>query len=98
MTSLQNAGGIYSLVAMSPSVGAYACGRFRSNVPMRVVQPTTQTNNSIDIHTAEQSNFGIKQEVDSRKRKRQSVLPCLTIVGGSSCTTTTPMAVGCTTI
>jgi hypothetical protein len=50
-SSLQKAGGIYSLVALSPSVGAYASGRFRSNVPMRVVQPTTQTNNSVDLET-----------------------------------------------
>ncbi len=78
VTSLQNAGGSNGGMYRS-NVGAYAGGMCRSNVPMRVVQSTTLTNNSIDRHTAEPMNFGIKQEVDSRKRKRQSVLPCLTM-------------------
>jgi hypothetical protein len=79
VSSLQNAGGIYSLVALSPSVGSYASGRFRSNVPMRVVQPTTQTNNSVDVETSNHCQPGIKMEAERRKRKRQAVLPCLTM-------------------
>ena len=80
VSSLQKAGGIYSLVALSPSVGAYASGSFRSNVPMRVVQPTTQTNNSsIDVETLDLCEPGLKLEAERRKRKRQAVLPCLTM-------------------
>ena len=79
VSSLQKAGGIYSLVALSPSVGAYASGRFRSNVPMRVVQPTTQTNNSVELETSDHCQPGIKLEAERRKRKRQAVLPCLTM-------------------
>jgi hypothetical protein len=79
VSSLQKAGGIYSLVALSPSVGAYASGRFRSNVPLRVVQPTTQTNNSVDLDTSDHCQPGIKLEAERRKRKRQAVLPCLTM-------------------
>ncbi len=79
MSSLQKAGGVYSLVALSPSVGAYASSRFRSNVPMRVVQPTTQTNNSIDLETSDLCEPGLKLEAERRKRKRQAVLPCLTM-------------------
>ena len=79
MSSLQKAGGIYSLVALSPSVGAYASGRFRSKVPMRVVQPTTQTNNSVELETSDHCQPGIKLEAERRKRKRQAVLPCLTM-------------------
>jgi hypothetical protein len=79
VSSLQKAGGIYSLVALSPSVGAYASGRFRSNVPMRVVQPTTQTNNSVELETSDHCQPGIKLEAERCKRKRQAVLPCLTM-------------------
>jgi hypothetical protein len=79
VSSLQKAGGIYSLVALSPSVGSYASGRFRSNVPMRVVQPITQTNNSVDLDTADHCEPAIKLAAESRKRKRQAVLPCLTM-------------------
>jgi len=79
VSSLQKAGGIYSLVALSPSVGAYASGTFRSNVPMRVVQPTTQTNNSVELETSDHCQPGIKLEAERRKRKRQAVLPCLTM-------------------
>ena len=79
VSSLQKAGGIYSLVALSPSVGAYASGSFRSNVPMRVVQPTTEMNNRIDLETLDVCEPGLKQEAERRKRKRQGVLPCLTM-------------------
>ena len=79
VSSLQKAGGIYSLVALSPSVGAYASGSFRSNVPMRVVQPTTEMNNRIDLETLDVCEPGLKQEAEHRKRKRQGVLPCLTM-------------------
>ena len=77
--SLQNAGGIYSCVALSPSVGSYAGGRFRSNVPIRVVQPATYANNSIDLTTLDNSHPGIKQEGQDRKRKRQAALPSITM-------------------
>ena len=77
--SLQNAGGTYSCVALSPSVGCYAGGRFRSNVPIRVVQPATHANNSIDLTTLDNSHPGIKQEGQDRKRKRQAALPSITM-------------------
>ena len=77
--SLQNAGGMYSCVALSPSVGCYAGGRFRSNVPIRVVQPATHANNSIDLTTLDNSHPGIKQEGQDRKRKRQAALPSITM-------------------
>jgi hypothetical protein len=76
VSSLQKAGGIYSLVALSPSVGTYEGGRFRSNVPMRVIQPATHTNDKTNVHTVDNS-LGIKQEVERRKRKRQALLPCV---------------------
>ncbi len=79
MNSVQRAGGIFSLVALSPSVGTYAGGRFTGNVPIRVVQPTTHTNNSIDLQTKEHDQLGMKQEGQSCKRKRQAALPCLTM-------------------
>jgi hypothetical protein len=79
VSSLQKASGICSLVALSPSVGAYASGRFRSNVPMRVVQPTTQTNNSVDLETSDLCESGLKLAAERRKRKTQTDLPCLTM-------------------
>jgi hypothetical protein len=69
VSSLQKAGGTYSLVALSPSVGSYASGRFRSNVPMRVVQPTTQTNNSVDLETTDHCEPAIKLEAERRSGK-----------------------------
>jgi hypothetical protein len=76
VSSLQKAGGIYSLVALSPSVGTYEGGRFRSNVPIRVIQPSTYTNDKRDGHTVDNS-LGIKLEGERRKRKRQAGLPCV---------------------
>ncbi len=76
MSSLQKAGGIYSLVALSPSVGTYEGGRFRSNVPMHVIQPATHSNDKIEGHTVDNS-LGIKLEGERRKRKRQAGLPCV---------------------
>ncbi len=76
MSSLQKAGRIYSLVTLSPSVGTYEGGRFRSNVPIRVIQPNTCTNDKRDGHTVDNS-LGIKLECESRKRKRQAGLPCV---------------------
>ena len=46
---------------------------------MRVVQPTTQTNNSVELETSDHCQPGIKLEAERRKRKRQAVLPCLTM-------------------
>ena len=76
MSSLQKAGGIYSLVALSPSVGTYEGGRFRSHVPMRVIQPATHMNEKTDAHMVDNS-LGIKKEAEWRKRKRQALLPCV---------------------
>ena len=78
MTSLQRAGGNYGLVALSPSVGVYAGGRFTSNVPMRVVQPCTHPNNSLDLKTEDNCPPAIKQEGQTRRRLRQNSLPAVT--------------------
>ena len=77
MSSLQRAGGIYSLVALSPSVGCYQGGRFRSNVPLRVIQPSTYTTNWSTFTTVENGLLGIKEEAVNSKRKRQVSLPCV---------------------
>ena len=70
--SLQNAGGIYGLVALSPSVGCYEGGRFASHVPIRVIQPARVAD---DNH-----NPGVKLELGCcKKRKRQASLPCLSM-------------------
>ena len=67
---MQNAGGIYGLVALSPSVGCYEGGRFASHVPIRVVQPAAV---AVDNH-----NAGVKLEHGTcTKRKRQATLPSL---------------------
>ncbi len=71
VASLQKAGGTYSLVALSPNVGLYEGGRFSSNVPMRVIQPLTHPNNSIDMKTEAPRYPIIKQEGHERKRRRQ---------------------------
>ena len=78
LTSLQRAGGIYGLVALSPSVGVYAGGRFTSNVPMRVVQPGTQPNNSLDLKKEDNCHPAIKEEGQTRRRQRQKSLPAVT--------------------
>jgi hypothetical protein len=78
VTSLQRAGGIYSLVALSPSVGVYAGGRFTSNVPMRVVQPGSHPNNSLDVKSEYESHPGIKDECKIRRRRRQTSIPAVT--------------------
>ncbi len=78
MTSLQHAGGIYGLVALSPSVGVYAGGRFTSNVPIRVVQPATHPNNSLALKTEDNSHPGIKEEGHNRRRLRQASIPAVT--------------------
>jgi hypothetical protein len=78
VTSLQHAGGIYGLVALSPSVGVYAGGRFTSNVSIRVVQPTTHPNNSLDLKTENNSHPGIKEEGQNRRRRRQASIPAVT--------------------
>ena len=77
--SLQSAGGIYALVALSPSVGVYHDGRFRGNVPIRVVQPATLENNSVDVTSLDDTNLVIKDERESRKRRRQAALPAITV-------------------
>lgn len=77
MSSLQRAGGIYSLVALSPSVGCYQGGRFRSNVPLRVIQPSTYTTNWRTFPTVENGLLAIKEEAVNSKRKRQVSLPCV---------------------
>ncbi len=81
MTSLQRAGGIYGLVALSPVVWVYAGGRFTSNLPIRVVQPATHPNNSLDLKTEDNSHPGLKQEGQSlrRLRLRQASIPAVTI-------------------
>ena len=75
VSSLQRAGGIYSLVALSPSVGCYQGGRFRSNVPLRVIQPSRHTANRRDMTRVDNGLLGVKNEVVSSKRKRQAALP-----------------------
>jgi hypothetical protein len=77
VSSSQRAGGIYSLVALSPSVGCYQGGRFRSNVPLRVIQPSTHTTNWRDMTMVENGLLGIKEEAVNSKRKRQATLPCV---------------------
>jgi hypothetical protein len=78
VTSLQRAGGVYGLVALSPSVGTYAGGRFTSNVPIRVVQPATHPNNSLNLKTEDNCNPSIKEEGQSRRRQRQAAIPAVT--------------------
>jgi hypothetical protein len=80
VSSLQRAGGIYGLVALSPSVGTYCRGRFTSNVPVRVVQPASLPNGSLNLKTEGNSNLSIKQEGESRRRQRQqaSSIPAVT--------------------
>jgi hypothetical protein len=78
VASLQRAGGIYGLVALSRSVGTYAGGRFTSNVPIRVVQPATHPNNSLNLKTEDNSNPIIKQEGETRRRQRQASRPAVT--------------------
>ena len=74
MNSLQGAGGIYGMVALSPSVGVYpGSGRFTSHVPIRVVQPNTHPNHSLDLAT--QDNVFLKEEGQQRKRQRQATIP-----------------------
>ena len=68
---MQSAGGIYGLVALSPSVGCYDGGRFASHVPIRVVQPAKVLG---DNH-----NPGVKLELGFSKRKRQATLPSLSM-------------------
>jgi hypothetical protein len=78
VSSLQRAGGIYSLVALSPSVGVYASGRFTSNVPMRIVQLGSQPNNSLDVKSEDESHPGIKQECQICRWRRQTSIPAVT--------------------
>ena len=62
------------MVALSPSVGVYSgSGRFTSHVPIRVVQPNTHPNHSLDLAT--QDNVFLKEEGQQRKRQRQSTIP-----------------------
>ncbi len=75
---MQKAGGIYSLIALSPNVGIYEGGRFSSNVPIRVVQPLSHPNNSKDVKTESQSLTYVKEEGQERKRCRQAVIPAVT--------------------
>lgn len=77
--SLQSAGGTYALVALSPSVGVYQDGRFRGNVPIRVIQPATQENNSVDVTSLDDTNLVLKEEIVSRKRRRQAAVPAITL-------------------
>ena len=76
---MQSAGGIYSLVALSPSVGCYEGGRFGKNVPLRCIQPAPETNNRRQKTKFENCLFGIKEEGDIKKRKRQAALPCMSM-------------------
>jgi hypothetical protein len=58
VASLQGAGGIYGMIALSPSVGVYAgSGRLTSHVPIRVVQPDTHPNHSLDLATVDNVYF-----------------------------------------
>ena len=81
VNSLQRAGGIYSLVSLSPSVGCYQGGTFSSNVPLRVIQPalhqTTGVPNCTEMPTEENLFYGIKVEEKISLRKRQASLPCV---------------------
>lgn len=76
---MQSAGGIYSLVALSPSVGCYEGGRFRSNVPIRCIQPATESNKRVKQTMFGNCLFGIKEEGEMKKRKRQAALPCVSM-------------------
>ena len=68
VNSLQGAGGIYGMVALSPSVGVYpGSGRFTSHVPIRVVQPNTHPNHSLDLAT--QDNVFLKEEGQNESAK-----------------------------
>ena len=74
MASLQGAGGIYGMFALSPSVGVYpGSGRFTSHVPIRVVQPDTHSNHSLDLATVD--NVFLQDEGQQRKRHRQASIP-----------------------
>ncbi len=81
MNSVQRAGGKYSLVSLSPSVGCYQGGKFSSNVPLRVIQPalhqTVDGSNCTDMPMEDILFSEIKGEEKLRKRKRQSSLPCV---------------------
>jgi hypothetical protein len=77
VTSLQRASGVYGLVALSPSVGTYAGGRFTSNVPIRVMQPVTHPNNSLNLKTEDNRNPIIKEEGEFRRRQRQASIPAV---------------------
>ncbi len=74
MNSLQRAGGIYSLVSLSPSVGCYQGGKFSSNVPLRVIQPalhqTTEVPNCTEMPMEDNLFYGIKEEEKISQRKR----------------------------
>jgi hypothetical protein len=52
-------------------------GRFRSNVPLRVIQPATDTTNCTDMTMADNGLLDIKEEEERSKRKRQAALPCV---------------------
>ncbi len=74
MKSLQGAGGICGMVALSPSVGVYpGSGRFTSHAPIRVVQPNTHPNHSLDLVTVD--NVFLQEEGQQRKRQRQAAIP-----------------------
>jgi hypothetical protein len=81
VNSLQRAGGIYSLDSLSPSVGCYQGGKFSSNVPLKVIQPalhqTREVPNSTDMPMEDILFYGIKEEENISKRKRQASLPCV---------------------
>ena len=75
----RQAGHILSYHLVPPTnVGLYAGGRFSSNVPMRVIQPLTHPNNSIDMKSEGQSYPVIKHECHERKRRRQAIVPAVT--------------------
>jgi hypothetical protein len=74
VASLQGAAGIYGMVALSPSVGVYpGSGRFTSHVPIRVIQPDTHANHSVDLETVD--NVFLQEEGQKRKRQRQAAIP-----------------------
>ena len=79
VSSLQSAGGLYSLVALSPSVGCYEGGRFHSNVPLRCIQPARETMTRRLQTMFGNCVFGIKEEGEIKKRKRQAALPCVSM-------------------
>ncbi len=78
VNSLQRAGGIYSLVSLSSSVGVYQGGTFSSNVPLRVIQPalyqTTGVPNCTEMPT--EVFYGVKVEEKVSLRKRQASRAC----------------------